>query len=43
MIQEDMEYMEYMGPVRMRDVEKSEELIIGVARKVLNWEEVLQR
>ena len=39
-IQEDMEYM---GPVRMCDVEESESKIIGVARNVLNWEEVLQR
>ena len=39
-IQEDMEYM---GPVRMCDVEEAEEKIIGVARNVLNWEEVLQR
>jgi len=39
-IQEDMEYM---GPVRMCDVEESEEKILGVARKVLNWDEVLQR
>ena len=39
-IQEDMEYM---GPVRMCDVEEAEEKIIGVAGNVLNWEEVLQR
>ena len=39
-VQEDMEYM---GPVRMCDVEESEEQIIGIARKILNWEEVLQR
>ena len=39
-IQEDMEYM---GTVRMCDVEESESKIIGVARNVLNWEEVLQR
>ena len=39
-IQEDMEYM---GPVRRCDVEESESKIIGVARNVLNWEEVLQR
>jgi len=32
-----------MGPVRMCDVEESEEKILGVARKVLNWDEVLQR
>ena len=40
LIQEDMEYM---GPVRMCDVEESESKIIGVARKVLNWEEVQSR
>lgn len=40
MIQEDMEYM---GPVRMCDVEGAEEKIIEVARNVLNWEEVLRR
>lgn len=34
LIQEDMEYM---GPVRMCDVEEAEEKIIKVARKVLNW------
>lgn len=33
LIQEDMEYM---GPVRMRDVEEAEEKIIEVARNVLN-------
>lgn len=37
MIQEDMEYM---GAVRMCDMEKSEEYIVGVARKVLDWETV---
>ena len=40
LIQEDMEYM---GPVRMCDVEESESKIIGVARNVLNWEEVQRR
>lgn len=40
MIQEDMEYM---GPVIMCDVEESEEKIIGAARKVLDWENVLRR
>ena len=40
MIQEDMEYM---GPVRMCEVEDAESKIIGVARNVINWEEVLQR
>jgi len=40
LIQEDMEYM---GPVRMCDVEGAEDKIIGVARNVLNWKEVLQR
>ena len=40
LIQEDMEYM---GPVKMCDVEEAESKIIGVARNVLNWEEVLQR
>ena len=40
MIQEDMEYM---GPVRMYDVEDAEEKIIEAARNVLNWEEVLRR
>ena len=40
LIQEDMEYM---GPVRMCDVEESEEKIIEVARNVLNWEEVQRR
>ena len=40
LIQEDMEYM---GPVRMCDVEEAEEKIIGVARKILNWNEVLRR
>lgn len=40
MIQEDMEYM---GPVRMCDVEEAEEKIIDVARKVLDWKEVLSR
>ena len=33
LIQEDMEYM---GPVRMCDVEEAESKIIGVARKVLS-------
>mgnify|MGYP003296512851 CR=1 FL=1 len=37
------EEMEYMGPVRMRDVEEVEEKIIEIARNVLNWNEVLQR
>lgn len=32
-----------MGPVRMCDVEESEEKIIEVARNVLNWEEVQRR
>lgn len=40
LIQEDMEYM---GPVRMCDVEEAESKIIGVAKTVHNWEEVLQR
>ena len=40
LIQEDMEYM---GPVRMCDVEEAESKIIGAAKNVLNWEEVLQR
>lgn len=40
MIQEDMEYM---GPVRMCDVEEAEEKIIATARKVLDWEKVLRR
>ena len=40
MIQEDMEYM---GPVRMCDVEASEEQIIEVAKKELDWQEVLRR
>lgn len=40
MIQEDMEYM---GPVRMCDVEEAEEKIMGAARKVLDWEMVLRR
>lgn len=40
MIQEDIEYM---GPVRMCDVEKAEEKILEVARKVLDWEEVIKR
>ena len=39
-IQEDMEYM---GPVRMCDVEEAGSKIIGVAKNVLNWEEILQR
>ena len=43
MIQEDMEYMEYMGPVRMCDVEEAEEKIMEVARKELKWEEVQKR
>ena len=40
LIQEDMEYM---GPVRMCDVEEAECKIIGAAINVLNWEEILQR
>ena len=40
LIQEDMEYM---GPVRMCDVEEAERKIIEVAANVLSWEEVLQR
>ena len=40
LIQEDMEYM---GPVRMCDVEEAESKIIEVTRNVLNWEEVLKR
>lgn len=40
LIQEDMEYM---GPVRMCDVEEAEEKIIEVARNVLNWKEVQRR
>ncbi len=40
LIQEDMEYM---GPVRMCDVEETEEKIIEAARNVLNWEEVQRR
>ena len=35
--------MEYMGPVRMCDVEEAERKIIEVAANVLSWEEVLQR
>ena len=35
--------MEYMGPVRMSDVEEAECKIIGAARNALNWEEILQR
>ena len=34
LIQEDMEYM---GPVRMCDVEAAEEKIMEIARKALNW------
>lgn len=40
LIQEDMEYM---GPVRMCDVEESEKKIIEIAKKELNWEEVCSR
>ena len=40
LIQEDMEYM---GPVRMCDVEEAENKIIEVAKSVLNWEEVCSR
>lgn len=40
LIQEDMEYM---GPVRMCDVEEAEGKIIEVARNVLNWKEVQRR
>lgn len=40
LIQEDLEYM---GPVRMCDVEEAEEKIVEVARTVLNWEEVQRR
>lgn len=40
MIQEDMEYM---GPIRICEVEEAEETIIGVARKVLDWENVIRR
>ena len=37
------ENMEYMGPVRMCDVEEAENKIIEVAKSVLNWEEVCSR
>lgn len=40
LIQEDIEYM---GPVRMCDVEEAEGKIIKVAKKILNWEEVQNR
>ena len=40
LIQEDMEYM---GPVRMCDVEESEKEIIEIAKKELDWEEVCSR
>ena len=40
LIQEDMEYM---GPVRMCDVEEAENKIIEVAKSVLNWEAVCSR
>ena len=40
LIQEDMEYM---GPVRMCDVEEAEKKIMEVVKNVLNWEEVLRR
>ena len=40
LIQEDMEYM---GPVRMCDVEEAEGKMIEVARNVLNWKEVQRR
>lgn len=40
LIQEDMEYM---GPIRMCDVEEAENKIIEVAKSVLNWEEVCSR
>ena len=40
LIQEDMEYL---GPVRMCDVEEAEKKIMKVAKNVLNWEEVLRR
>lgn len=40
LIQEDMEYM---GSVRMCDVEDAENKIIEVAKSVLNWEEVCSR
>lgn len=40
MIQEDIEYM---GPVRMCDVEDAEEKIIEVAKNVLNWGDVQRR
>lgn len=40
LIQEDMEYM---GPVRMCDVEESEKKIIEIAKKELDWEEVRSR
>ena len=40
LIQEDMEYM---GPVRMCDVEEAEEKIMEVARRELKWEEVQRR
>ena len=35
--------MEYMGPVRMCDVEESEKEIIEIAKKELDWEEVCSR
>lgn len=35
--------MEYMGPIRMCDVEEAENKIIEVAKSVLNWEEVCSR
>lgn len=40
LIQEDMEYM---GPVRICDVEESEKKIIEIAKKELNWVEVCSR
>lgn len=40
LIQEDMEYM---GPVRMCDVEEAEKKIIEVAKNLLNWKAVLRR
>ena len=39
MIQEDMEYM---GPVRMCDVEEAEKKIIRIARNVLDWEDEIR-
>ena len=40
LIREDMEYM---GPVRMCDVEEAEAKIIEIAKRVLDWEKVQSR